>query len=145
MGVPKLREADRALLEEFRTQMDDETYRRARHIVTENERVVSTVAAFASGNLQGVGELFAQSQASMKYDFEISTPALDLAVATALSHGAVASRVTGGGFGGAAIAIVPSEQRSLIEARVTESFLQAGLGEPNLFTVQASRGAEREM
>jgi hypothetical protein len=73
----------------------------------------------------------------MRDDFEISVPELDLAVATAFAHGAVGARMTGGGFGGAAIALVDREARGAITAAVTAAFAAAGYREPNVFTVHA--------
>ena len=78
--------------------------------MTEIERVRQTVALLRAGRLPEVGPLFNASHASMRDDFEISCPELDVAVEVARAHGALGARMTGGGFGGSAIALVPTEE-----------------------------------
>ena len=81
--------------------------RRARHVVTENGRVHAFAAALAAGDLAGAGRLMAQSHASLRDDFEVSTPALDgLAASLAALDGVFGARMTGGGFGGVVVALV---------------------------------------
>jgi galactokinase len=80
----------------------------------------------------------------MRDDFEISVPELDLAVATAQATGAVGARMTGGGFGGSAIALVPSEARADVEAAIIAAFAEAGHTAPTVFTVHAAEGARRD-
>jgi galactokinase len=80
----------------------------------------------------------------MRDDFEISIPELDLAVETALKTGAIASRMTGGGFGGAAIAVIDKDLLPGLEMAVKAAFIRAGFGPANVFTVSASAGATRE-
>ncbi|MGH2900799.1 MAG: galactokinase, partial [Solirubrobacteraceae bacterium] len=84
------------------------------------------------------------SHRSMRDDFEISVPELDLAVETAQSNGAVGARMTGGGFGGSAIALVPSDALSRVLVALDGAFAEHGFGQPDLFTVSASEGAKRE-
>jgi galactokinase len=79
--------------------------RRVRHVETENARVLETVAALERGDVRAVGALFAASQASLRDDYEVSTPALDSLVDRALQAGAFAARMTGGGFGGCIVAL----------------------------------------
>lgn len=79
--------------------------RRVRHIETENERVRETVAALGRGDIRALGPLFAASHASLRDDYEVSTPALDALVDRALESGAFAARLTGGGFGGCVVAL----------------------------------------
>ena len=86
--------------------MDDVTFRRVRHVVTENQRVLDTVRTLREQGPAAIGDLLVASHASMRDDFEISVPELDTAVEAALAAGAVGARMTGGGFGGAAIALV---------------------------------------
>jgi galactokinase len=118
--------------------------RRARHVVTEIERVRQTVAALRRDDFRAVGALFAASHASMRDDFEISVAELDTAVDAAVSAGALGARMTGGGFGGSAIALVPAaEARATIEAVVT-AFGEAGFGAPSCFVVAASGSATRD-
>jgi len=79
--------------------------RRVRHVETENERVRETVAAFERGDVAALGSIFAASHASLRDDYEVSTPTLDALVAAALEAGAFAARMTGGGFGGSIVAL----------------------------------------
>lgn len=144
MGVPSLRELSLADLERAQGAMDDLTFRRVRHVVTENARVLETLSALADGQLETLGELLLASHASMRDDFEISIPELDLAVETAMASGAVGSRMTGGGFGGAAIAIISETKLSTLEENVKRAFAEAGFAEPRVFAVLPSQGARRE-
>src|SRR5262249_60937436 len=86
--------------------LDAETFRRVRHVVTEDARVEATVADLEAGDLAAVGRQLTASHRSMRDDYEITTPALDLAVEVALSAGALGARMTGGGFGGSAITLI---------------------------------------
>lgn len=79
--------------------------RRVRHVETENERVRETVAALERGDVHALGPIFAASQASLRDDYEVSTPTLDALVDAALAAGAFAARMTGGGFGGSVVAL----------------------------------------
>ena len=124
--------------------LDDETFRRVRHVVTEDQRVLDTVRTLREQGPRAIGSLLVASHQSMRDDFEISVPELDLAVETAMAHGAVGSRMTGGGFGGAAIALVDREARDAITTAVTAAFADAGYREPNVFTVHAEQGARRD-
>ena len=80
----------------------------------------------------------------MREDFEISTPELDLAVSTAQALGALGARMTGGGFGGAAIALVRNSDAERIAAGITQEFARAGFRAPHIFPVHAAAGARRE-
>ena len=80
----------------------------------------------------------------MRDDFEISAPELDLAVETAQANGAIGARMTGGGFGGAAIALVPRTTSRGIQVAVDGGFAEHGFGQPEIFTVAASDGAARD-
>lgn len=144
MNVPSLRELSEADLHRAQAAMDDLTFRRVRHVVTENARVLKTLEALADGQLEMLGELLLASHASMRDDFEISIPELDLAVETAMATGAIGSRMTGGGFGGAAIAIIAETKLSELERSVIAAFAGAGFAEPRVFAVLPSQGARRE-
>ncbi|MEX0153024.1 galactokinase [Microbacterium sp. LMI1-1-1.1] len=125
--------------------LDDVTFRRVRHIVTENQRVLDTVAALDADGPRAIGDLLTASHVSMRDDFEISVPELDLAVETALSSGALGARMTGGGFGGAAIALLDSELVPVATEAVLTAFAAAGFRRPNIFTVTPSEGARRDV
>jgi mevalonate kinase len=91
-----------------------------------------------------IGEILDASHVSMRDDFEISVPQLDLAVVEAREAGAIGARMTGGGFGGAAIALTPIELVDEVTARVSDAFERAGFTAPEIFTVTPSDGAKRE-
>ena len=107
LGVKALRDVGLDDLEEASGLLDPETFRRVRHVVTENDRVLQVVGLLDSAGPAAIGPLLDASHASMRDDFEISCPELDLAVETARAAGAVGARMTGGGFGGSAIALAP--------------------------------------
>ncbi|WP_336630898.1 MULTISPECIES: galactokinase [unclassified Microbacterium] len=144
MGVAALRDLTVDDLPEARRRMDDVTFRRVRHIVTEDQRVLDTVATLRAEGPRAIGPLLDASHASMRDDFEISVPELDLAVETARSTGAIGARMTGGGFGGAAIALVARERVPDVAAAVVAAFAAAGFAPPHVFTVRPSEGARRD-
>ena len=90
--------------------------RRWRHVESENERVRAAVAALERGDVAALGPLFAASQASLRDDYEVSTPTLDTLVQAALDAGALAARMTGGGFGGSVVALANPGQASAVLA-----------------------------
>ena len=114
LPVRALRDVSPAMLDGVRGVLDDETWRRCAHVVGEDLRVEETVAAFARGDLDAVGRLFAESHASLRDIYEVSSPELDALVEIAGNvPGVVASRMTGAGFGGCTINLV---RRSAVEA-----------------------------
>jgi galactokinase len=144
LGVPVLRDVEVDDLPLAKGVLDEETFRRVRHVVTENARVATTVSALEAGDLAAVGPLLTASHASMRDDFEISTPALNLAVDAALDAGALGARMTGGGFGGAAIALTPSDRVPGLTQAVLDAFGNACLTAPTVRHVTPSPGARRE-
>jgi galactokinase len=144
MGVPSLRELSVGDLDRAREVLDGETFRRVRHVVTENQRVLDTVDALRDFGPLAIGDLLDASHVSMRDDFEISVPELDLAVETAQANGAIGARMTGGGFGGAAIALVPAEGVSRIQVAIDGAFAEHGFQQPTMFTVSAADGAHAD-
>ena len=144
LGVETLREISVDELDRASRLLDDVTFRRVRHVVTENQRVIDTVALLESTGPATIGSLLDASHRSLRDDFEVSVPELDLAVETALDNGAIGARMTGGGFGGAAIALVPIEGVSRLQVAVDGAFAEHGFGVPTTFTVRPSAGATRE-
>ena len=105
LDVPQLRDASAADLARI-DALPEPLRRRARHVVTENARVIETVAALRAGDLRAAGALFAASHASMRDDFVVSVPEVDLLVSIAQRQpGVHGARLTGGGFGGAIVAL----------------------------------------
>jgi galactokinase len=114
MGVAALRDADLAMLE--RAQLDPLTTARARHVITENARVLAAAEALAAGDLVSMGALMAASHSSMRDDFEITVPRIDALVAElrALIGPEGGARMTGGGFGGAVVALCPADRANAV-------------------------------
>ncbi len=141
LGVPTLREATLAAV----GRLDDERVRRrATHIVTEIERVTETVAALGQQDWAAVGQLFEASHRSMRDDFEISCPELDAAVEVSVQAGAVAARMTGGGFGGSTVAVVPDDRVEAVTRAVDAAFVLEGFRSPVHLVATPSRGASVE-
>jgi galactokinase len=144
MGVASLRDLTVDDLPRAREVLDDVTFRRLRHVVTEDQRVLDTVAALETTGPRSIGELLDASHRSMRDDFEISVPELDLAVETAIENGAIGARMTGGGFGGSAIALVAIEDVSRIQVAIDGAFAEHAFGIPDTFVVTPSNGAVRD-
>nr|WP_277816670.1 galactokinase [Microbacterium aquimaris] len=144
MGVGALRDVSVDDLPRLADLVDEVTFRRVRHIVTENQRVLDTVAVLRGTGPTAIGDLLVASHASMRDDFEISVPELDTAVEAALAAGAIGARMTGGGFGGAAIALVSRDQVTAVADGVRRAFAGRGFAEPHVFPVTAASGAGRD-
>ena len=144
LGAASLRDVSVDDLPRAKELLDDETYRRVRHVVTENQRVLDTVEVLRSAGPRAIGDLLDASHVSMRDDFEISVPELDLAVEIAQENGAIGARMTGGGFGGAAIALVNREDVSCVQQAIDGAFAENGFAQPVTFTVVADEGAHRE-
>lgn len=144
LGVPSLRELSASDLPRAGELLNEIDFRRVRHVITENQRVLDTVDALGNGDLDSLGKLMLASHASMRDDFEISIDELDTAVEVAVETGAVGSRMTGGGFGGAAIAIIKKELLGQLEKNCKAAFSSRGYVEPRVFSVEPSAGAKRD-
>lgn len=144
MDVTSLRDLQVNDLAGAQQRMDEVTFRRVRHVVTENQRVLDTVRVLRSEGPRAIGDLLLASHASMRDDFEISVPQLDVAVDSAMNAGALGARMTGGGFGGAAIALVDHDRLDGVKDTVAAAFATAGFAAPTMFTVAASEGARRD-
>jgi galactokinase len=145
LGVPSLRDVDPATLDEALARLSDDVLRRrARHVVTEIDRVRSAVAALREGDLGEVGRLFDASHSSLRDDYEVSCAELDVSVDAARAAGALGARMTGGGFGGSSIAIV--QVGGVDEARngILDAFAERGWAEPRSFVVTAGDAARRD-
>ncbi|MCA1687582.1 MAG: galactokinase [Actinobacteria bacterium] len=138
LGVEQLRDAREEDLE----RLSGEELRRARHIVSENARVLEAVGALREENLREVGRLMYASHASMRDDFEISTPELDAFVELAQKAGALGARLTGAGFGGCAIALVRDGETDALARDVLRTFAGRGFEEPAFYEFLPAAGAE---
>jgi galactokinase len=144
LGVDSLRDLRIEDLERAAAELDDETFRRVRHVVTEDQRVLDTVRTLREQGAGAIGPFLDASHISMRDDFEISVPELDLAVATAQAHGAIGARMTGGGFGGSAIALLIDALVPIVTREMLAAFAERGYREPGVFTVRPSQGARRD-
>jgi galactokinase len=117
--------------------------RRARHVVTENRRVLATVRLLRAGDIAGCGPLLSASHRSLRDDFDISWPQADAAVDAAVSAGALGARMTGGGFGGSIIALAEARSSTDVRAGVREAFARRGWPAPGFLEALPSGGAWR--
>jgi galactokinase len=145
LGVQALRDITIDDLPAALAALDTDTERsRVRHVVTENARVLDTVDALRTGASGAeIGALLNKSHASLRDDYEVSTPELDQAVASAIDAGAYGARMTGGGFGGSAIALTPGDHVSDVMRGVSGAFANAGWAAPDCFVAVPSDGARR--
>ncbi len=143
-SIASLRDVTLPVLLAAQDRMDPVAFRRARHIVTENERVGEAIAAFAADDLAAVGRLFAASHASLRDDFEVVSPELDAMVEIASAvPGVVAARMTGAGFGGSTVNLVRPAAVEALRAAVERDYpARTGL-QPRVLPVQATAGAGR--
>jgi galactokinase len=142
LGIPALR--DVTDLDAALDQLPDPVLkRRVRHVVTENGRVLEAADVLRAERIADLAPLLDASHESMRDDFEITVPQVDLAVETARSSGSLGARMTGGGFGGCIIALVELGDSERIGDAIVESFGAAGYGPPVYFTAVPSTGAQR--
>lgn len=142
-GVKALRDVDPALFFSIQDELDPVVARRARHVITENDRTLAAADALASGDLKRMGELMAESHASMRDDFEITVPQIDKLVEIVKEvigdKGGV--RMTGGGFGGCIVALVPEDMVEKVRHAVEQQYhAHSGLKE-TFYVCTASQGA----
>ncbi|MCW3840176.1 galactokinase [Micromonospora yasonensis] len=144
LGVAALRDVDLADLDATLDKLpDDETRRRVRHVVTEDQRVLDIVALLRAGRVRDIGPLLTASHASMRDDFEITVPEVDTAVEAALAAGAYGARMTGGGFGGCVLALVDADSADAVAAAVSTAYAERGFAAPGAVTVRPAAGAAR--
>ncbi|MEV0606883.1 galactokinase [Polymorphospora rubra] len=142
LGVPALRDVPLDGLAAALDRLDDDVVRRrVRHVVTENQRVLETVALLRAGDVTAIGPLMTASHVSMRDDFEITVPEVDTAVAAALSAGAYGARMTGGGFGGCVLALVDADRAETVADAVTAAYVDHGFTPPVWFTAAPGAGA----
>jgi galactokinase len=142
LGVRTLREArdDRDAL---RSLTDPRVRRRVRHVMTEMDRVVAAVAALDRGDYAALGPLLVASHDSLRDDFEVSCPELDVVVETCRRHRALGARMTGGGFGGSAIALLSESHIDDAASATTAAFEEQGWAAPRFLRASAGAGARR--
>jgi galactokinase len=122
---------------ERKRELEAREPRRVRHVESENERVPAVVDALRRGDRAALGRLFREGHESLRDDLEVTTPELDRLVELAYAHGAVAARMTGGGFGGAIVALVERDRAKSLVTSVLTDYGAAGRG----YVCEASDGA----
>jgi galactokinase len=141
LGVSSLRDVQDRGVSVLGAVADPVDARRARHILTDNQRVLDVVAALELSDFTAIGRLFNASQASMRDDFEITTDHIDLIADTAVTAGAFGARMTGGGFGGCVIALAPVEKVEDIADAIRNAVGGAGYNPPTINRTRAGQGA----
>jgi galactokinase len=143
-GVPALRDVDLDRFEREGDILDPLMRRRARHVVAENARTLEAAAALRARNAAALGELMNASHDSLRDDFEVSSPALDAMVTCARTQpGCFGARMTGAGFGGAAVALIEAGAADAFTAAVERCYRDVSGNVPELYVCRASDGASR--
>jgi len=142
MGVASLRQADMNMLEAHRDQLSDNQFKRARHVITENSRVLQAVEALKTNNFEALQAQMAASHVSMRDDFEITVPAIDglVEICNQALGGKGAVRMTGGGFGGAIVCLCPKEQVAQLKAGVEANYARQFDLQADFYVCQADAG-----
>ncbi|GAB3194371.1 galactokinase [Nesterenkonia suensis] len=146
LGVGSLRELSDTTVEveELLAPLSEETLRRrARHVITENRRVLETVELLRVGDLAAVGERMTASHVSLRDDYEVTVEEIDRAFEAVCGAGVLGARITGGGFGGCVIALAPVGVHDQVAAAVADAFAEAGFTAPTVFRAPPSDGARR--
>ncbi len=145
LGVPALRDATADALEAKKSKMDETVYRRARHVIGENERTIHAAHGVRASNWTTVGQLMYASHLSLKDDYEVSCAELDAVVEIAhgigIDGGVYGCRMTGGGFGGCCVALVDSARIDPLAARIAAEYKQKTQVKPTLFVSRPAAGA----
>jgi galactokinase len=138
LGVEELRDATEGDLD----LLSGAELKRARHVISENARVLEAVGALRGRDFDEFGRLMYASHASLRDDYEVSTPELDTFVRTAEQHGARGARLTGAGFGGCAIALVPEDKTGAFTNACEQAFAEREFEEPAFYEFVPAAGAE---
>lgn len=142
-GIAKSDDPFQSLKETLDALPDEVMKKRVRHVVTEIARVRSFVRAFANGQVEEAGRLFNASHDSLKADYEVTVPELDVAVDVARKNGAYGARMTGGGFGGSIIALVNSGESEKLAQLIADEFARQGFHAPRALAAVASDSARK--
>lgn len=145
LGVPALRDASVGLLNAGKSKMDPVTFRRAHHVITENQRTLNMAEAIAAGQWSAAGALMYASHQSLRDDYEVSCRELDEVVEIALElgekEGVIGCRMTGGGFGGCAVSLVRTEAAKRLIRKIDEQYEMRTRIQPAIFSTRPGFGA----
>ena len=143
LGVKALRDASLTELQHIENTLDPIVFKRAHHVITENERTLKAAQALTDGDYKLLSKLMAQSHNSMRDDFEITVPAIDYLVE--IIHGVIGEqggvRMTGGGFGGCVVAIVPKDKVDAVKTVVSDSYAKKFGIKEDFYICKPSEGA----
>ena len=145
LGIPSMRHLTLEVLEAHREKLTATEFIRARHAVTEIARVLEAVTALRASDFATLGQLINASHASLRDDYAVSCPELDVAVDASLAAGAMGSRMVGGGFGGSAIALIKASDVQKTKDAVLAAFEAKGFKKPRFFTSLPSAGASASL
>lgn len=143
LDVPSLRDMSPKKLPEFREKLSATLYRRAQHVINENQRVLDITRSLRNEGPVSMGDIITASQASLRDDYDASGSELDLAIETALGNGALGARMIGLGHSGSAYALVYESDVSLLQVALDGAFSEHGMQAPATYIVRPSRGAAR--
>jgi galactokinase len=142
-GIRALRDVTAAQLEEHQGVLPETLYKRARHVITENQRVLQTAEAFEQGQMEKIGRLMANSHRSLREDYEVSCPELNAMVEIAArQRGVLGARMTGGGFGGCTINLVEAPYAQEFQQKVSAAYTSTTGLRPDIYVCKASEGVE---
>jgi galactokinase len=142
-GIRALRDVTTDQLQAHRSILPATIYRRCRHVITENDRTMQAADALSAGDVAAVGRLMLKSHRSLKDDYEVSCSELDILVESAIAQpGVLGARMTGGGFGGCTVNLVPKNRVEPFRTNVSREYLNRTRVVPDIFPVEASAGAE---
>ena len=142
LGITSLRDISVVEYVSRKSQLDEKTYIRAFHGVTEMQRVLDAVALLKAGDFVAFGEIVTAAHQSLRDNYTVSSPELDLAVDIANRFGALGARMIGGGFGGSAIALIKAKDAELIKSEIKDGFMKAKFKSPRFFSALPSAGAK---
>ncbi|MFD4608115.1 galactokinase [Streptomyces sp. NPDC058440] len=145
LGVDALRDIPHDGLDAALAELagEEEVARLVRHVVSENGRAERVVSLLESGDIRAIGPILTEGHASLRDDFRVSCPELDLVVDTALASGALGARMTGGGFGGSAIVLTDTTDVPTLTQAMEEAFTKAAHTPPRVFEAVPAAGARR--
>lgn len=143
LGVSSLREANMTMLEEAKSRMSDVVYRRAKHIITENQRTLEASEALKVGDIQTVSTAMAQSHVSMRDDFEITVRPIDylVEIIDEVLGNTGGVRMTGGGFGGCVVALAPTDKVDAVKQVVADKYFDETGYQADIYVCTATQGA----
>lgn len=144
LDIDQLRDATPELVERSAGRLSPEQLACARHVTTENDRVLRVRALLDEDRPQDIGPYLTASHASLRDDFRVTVPQLDTAVDAALHAGALGARMTGGGFGGCTVALARTDAVADVQDAIDDAFAQAGFSPPHHWLAAPSAGATRD-